>query len=398
MKNLDGNGLYIDLINELNDRGNNVYVVCPNERRNRQKTVCEMKRNINVLRVRTGNITKTNFLEKGISTILIEAQFINAIKKYYSNVKFDMILYTTPPVTFEKVISYVKNRDNCLAYLILKDIFPQNAVDLGIMPKKSLVFRYFRLKEKRLYAISDYIGCTSNGNIKYILNHNPEIEASKVELFPNSIKPRDLEDRITEREVLRKKYNIPLDAVVFVYGGNIGKPQGIDFIKKVIDEAKKYKKLFIMILGSGTEFSNIFNYILESNNPNVGIMQAIPQEEYWEFLSCCDVGLVFLDRRFTVPNTPARLTYYMEAALPILAATDKNTDISDILSGSNSGFWVESGDVDKYFEFVELLLEDNELRQELGKNGRMFLEKNLIISKNYEILISHYKSGGSQNV
>lgn len=391
MNNLDGHGLYIDLINELKNRGNEVYIACPNERRNGKDTVYEKRKNLNVLKVRTGNITKTNFIEKGISTILIEPQFIFAIKKYYKNVKFDLVLYTTPPVTFAKVVKYVKRRDNCRSYLILKDIFPQNAVDLGIMKKNSLVFRYFSSKEKELYAISDYIGCTSDENINYVLRHNPEVEASKVELFPNSIGPRKLEDRIMGRDFLRRKYNIPLNAVVFVYGGNIGKPQGVNFIKEVLEKAREYEDLFIMILGSGTDFVNLSKYITESNFQNVNIIENISQEEYWEFLGCCDVGLIFLDKRFTVPNTPARLTYYMEAALSILAATDKYTDIKEILSQAKCGFWVEAGDINKYFELLKRLLNDGDLRKQLGINGRLFLEKNYTIDRNYEILNTHFK-------
>ncbi|WIV12118.1 glycosyltransferase family 4 protein [Proteiniborus sp. MB09-C3] len=398
MNNLDGNGLYIDLINELKDRENNVYIVCPNEKRNGKRTVNEKREKVSVLRVRTGNITKTNFIEKGISTILIESQFIKAIKTYFNNVKFDIVLYTTPPVTFEKVIKYIKNRDNCLSYLILKDIFPQNAVDLEIMKRNSFIFRFFRLKEKKLYAISDFIGCTSKGNINYIINHNPEVSPSKVELFPNSIRPRKIENRVFEGKEMREKYNIPKDAIVFVYGGNIGKPQGIEFIKEVLKKANEYKDLFIMILGSGTDFSKLSKFISDSNFKNVNILNAIPQEEYWEFLTSCDVGLIFLDGRFTVPNTPARLTYYMESALPILAATDKTTDVKDILTKAKCGYWVESGDIDSYFNYVDLLIKNKKLRNNLGINGRMYLENNYTIDKNYMTLIKHIEDRRVKNV
>ncbi len=398
MENLDGNGLYVDLINELKAQNNHVYIVCPNERRTKKETEHITMGKINILRVKTGNITKTSFFEKGISTLLIESQFIRAINKHYRNVKFDLILYTTPPVTFEKVVRYFKQRDNSLTYLILKDIFPQNAVDLGLMSKNGVVFRYFRSKEKKLYATSDYIGCTSEENINYILRNNPEIDPSRVELFPNSIRPRKLEGTLRKRKELREKYHIPLNSVVFVYGGNIGKPQGVDFIMEVLERAKGYQELFIAILGSGTEFDRLSNYIKDSNLGNVKITKSISQDEYWEFLSCCDVGLVFLDKRFTVPNTPARLTYYMEASLPILAATDKNTDINRILAEAQCGFWVEAGEIDKYFELVEKLLDDEELRKQLGLNGRRYLENHLTVDKNYEILKAHFSDRGDKNV
>lgn len=90
--------------------------------------------------------------------------------------KFDLIIYSTPPITFQRAVEYVKERDNAQTYLLLKDIFPQNAVDIGILSKngwKGLIYKYFRKKEKKLYGISDRIGCMSEANCKYILSHNP---------------------------------------------------------------------------------------------------------------------------------------------------------------------------------------------------------------------------------
>lgn len=393
IKDMNGNGLYVDLLRALKDQGNNIFVVCPIERRNNEPTNIKIEESITFLRVKTGNITKTNFIEKGISTLLVDRNFISAINAYYKDINFDLILYTTPPVTFEKVIRYVKKKNNCKSYLILKDIFPQNAVDLGIMKEHGLVYKYFKLKERKLYEISDYIGCTSFGNIKYVKQHNPSIDLKKIELFPNSIRPRDLKSRQSDINFLRKKYGIPLNSLLFVYGGNIGRPQGIDFIKKVITKVDKRDDVFIMIFGSGTEFNNMKNFINKSGLKNVNITKSISNDEYWEFLACCDVGLIFLDNRFTVPNTPARLTYYMESALPILAATDKNTDIDEILKDANCGLWIESGDVEGFCSKVDLLKNNTEYRKQLGHNGRMYMESNFDIDMNYKILMNHLKNG-----
>ena len=110
------------------------------------------------------------------------------------------------------------------------------------------------------------------------------------------------------------------------------------FIKKVILEATKTPFFYFIIFGSGTEFESLETFISNSGVKNVSIYRNLAKTEYWNFLSICDVGLVFLDSRFTVPNTPARITYYMEAGLPILAATDANTDIPEILKDAKCGY------------------------------------------------------------
>ena len=65
----------------------------------------------------------------------------------------------------------------------LKNIFPQNAIDLGMLSKngwKKLIYNYFSFKRKKLYAISDYIGCMSKANCCYLMEHNTEIDCKKL--------------------------------------------------------------------------------------------------------------------------------------------------------------------------------------------------------------------------
>ena len=117
---------------------------------------------VHILNVRTLNIQRANMLEKGIGTLLIERQYKNAIKRYLSGVRFDLITYSTPPITFTNVVKYLKQSNTqAVSYLQLKDIFPQNAVDIGMFSEKGLFHWYFRRKEVELYRNSDYIGCMS---------------------------------------------------------------------------------------------------------------------------------------------------------------------------------------------------------------------------------------------
>lgn len=385
----DERNIYTDLMKEFRDRGNEVYVVCQRERRYSIKTQFNIEDGISVLRARTGNFTKTNVIEKGISMLLIERQFIDEIKKYISAIKFDLVLYSTPPITFEKVVKYVKKRNNCLSYLLLKDIFPQNAVDLGLLNKKSFILRYFRNREKKLYMLSDYIGCMSPGNVKYLREHNSEIDPNKIEVCPNSIKLNSLRNLDKGEKSLRKKYNIPLESTVFIFGGNLGKPQGIDFLIDVLKNAESKKDAFFLIIGSGTEYNRLKSYFDLSDHTNSLLLKSLPKSDYDKLIEECDVGLIFLDHRFTIPNIPSRITAYMEAAIPILAATDVNTDLKDIIEESDCGMWVKNGDLDAFLERVNILMKDNELRKSMGINGRNYLEKHFTVSESYEIITSH---------
>lgn len=383
------NNIYTDLLREFVKHGHAVYVISPVERRKKQKTKLLREEKATILKLRIGNTQKTNIIEKGISTINIEPEFIRGIKRYFSNVKFDLILYTTPPITLCKAIEFVKKRDNAQTYLMLKDIFPQNAVDIGMLSKtgwKGILYRYFRSKEKKLYELSDYIGCMSQANVDYVLKFNPGIKTEKVGICPNSVEVIDRSAEEKERTDIRNKYDIPLDRKVFVYGGNLGKPQGIDFLIKCLRSQRDNGKVFFLIVGDGTEYEKIHNYIEEDQPENVRLMRRLPKEDYDTMVAACDVGMIFLDHRFTIPNFPSRLLSYMQAKIPILACTDVNTDIGRVIVNGGFGWWCESKDVDEFRQIIEKIIKD--YAENMKDIEYRYLMENYSVSKNYEIIMS----------
>ncbi|WP_081987016.1 glycosyltransferase family 4 protein [Planococcus sp. CAU13] len=387
--------LYYDLMQEFKHNGHGVTVVCQTEKRHNRQTELSQAGGITVLKVRTGNVTKSGLVEKGVSTLLLEDQFINAIRTYLGGRKFDLIIYTTPPITFERVIRYLKNmHGDGMTYLLLKDIFPQNAVDIGMMKENSLLHSYFRRKEKRLYEISDMIGCMSEGNRRFVLGQNPDIPAEKVEVNPNSIHPADRQQKIS-RTHIRKKLGIPEHALLFLYGGNLGKPQGIDYLIRSIDLYRDQDDVFFLIVGSGTEFPKIENYIRARNPGNVRLENFMPKEDYGKVVHSADVGMIYLDRRFTIPNIPSRLMDYMDSAKPVLAVTDPHTDLKDIIFDARCGYYAEAGELAEFRDAIEQIKRDRGKLRQLGENGRRYLEKEFNVTESYDIIMRHFIKDGS---
>lgn len=115
---IEARNIYADLMRKFRDEGHNVYIVTSCERRLGLKTRFSEKDGVHILDVRTLNVQKTNIVEKGIGTLLIESQFKSAIKKYLGYVKFDLITYSTPPITFTNVVKYLKRENpQAISYL-----------------------------------------------------------------------------------------------------------------------------------------------------------------------------------------------------------------------------------------------------------------------------------------
>ena len=170
---------------------------------------------------------------------------------------------------------------------------------------------------------------------------------------------------------IRGKYGIPLDKTVFVYGGNLGKPQGIPFLIECLKTCRSLEKAYFLIVGDGTEYGLLESYINSAGPGNAGLMRRLPKEDYDTLVGACDIGMIFLDHRFTIPNFPSRLLSYMQAKLPVLAATDTNTDIGKVITAGKFGWWCESSDAKAFKKTAEAALKAP--LKEYGKNSFDYL-------------------------
>lgn len=384
--------IYADLCRTLMQQGNEVHIVCPNEEAGANVEYVEYDMKSSLLHVPIQKIQKTNIIRKGIATLCVGRYFKKAICQHHANRKFDLIIYTTPPITLCEVIRFVKKRDNAVTYLLLKDIFPQNAVDLGMLSTKgikAIIYRYFRQMEKKLYQLSDCIGCMSQKNEDYLLGHNPQIEPDKVHVSPNSF---EIERCVIDSHMkhdLRVKYQLPLGKKIYIYGGNLGQPQGVDFIIDCMKEVTEIKDSYFVICGAGAKYSTLEKYVNQYKPKNVKLIPGLPRETYEEFLTCCDVGMIFLDYRFTIPNFPSRILSYMQKGLPVVACTDVVTDIKETILEGGFGWWLPSNDAKKFKMLVEDISEDE--IHEKGEKSFLYLEKFFSAERSCEIITNAYE-------
>lgn len=385
-------GIYTDLMRKFRNEGHQVYIVSPVERQFGLPTALKKEDGVHILNVKTLNVQKTNVVEKGIGTLLLETQYKRAIKKYLGHISFDLILYSTPPITLNNVVGYLKeNNPQAISYLLLKDIFPQNAVDLGMFSEKSLFYKIFRKKEIQLYQKSDYIGCMSPANVDFVLRHNPFLAKEKVEIAPNSLE-LVTEERCYNRNEIRLKYKLPLDKPIFIYGGNLGKPQGIDYLIKCMEVNKDRTDCHFLIVGNGTEYAKLDLWYQRINPKSVSLYSRLPKEDYDLLVQSCDVGLIFLDHRFLIPNFPSRLLSYLEYKMPIIAATDVHTDIGRIAEDNGFGLWCESKKTEDFTACIDRFLQQPDKIKSMGKRGYQYLLDHYLVKHTYQAIVQHFNS------
>lgn len=382
---IDMHNIYSDLMQVFIDHGHRPYIVTPREKKLGEKTELVNYDSYSILKVQIGNTSGVGLIEKGISTVTLSSKYYRAVKKHLSNLAFGLMLYSTPPITLAEPVRKLKKLFSCPTYLMLKDIFPQNAVDLGMFSRKSPFYAYFSAKEKLLYRQSDRIGCMSAANVEFLRKNHPEIPTEKIEICPNGIIPAPARSRDGEKTALREKYTIPPEATVYLYGGNLGKPQAIDHLVSCLAQNADRPDRYFIICGSGSEFPLLEQFTEKKKPSNVQLIRFLPKAEYDALVRGCDVGLIFLDKRFTIPNYPSRVLSYMEYSMPVLACTDKNTDVGTDAVAHGYGLWCESADPADFTACVDEMNKAD--RTAMGVAARTYLEKHFTAQRCYQIIM-----------
>lgn len=360
----EAEAMYNSLVKEFAEHGHDVTVIASNE----GKEVTNLRKEgvAVVLRVSTLPILNINPILKGISSLLLPLLYFVALKKYLKFSKFDLIITPTPPITLTNLATRLKKKDNAKILLILRDIFPQNAVDLGMLSKKNPYYLFCRSLEKKLYRISDVIGCMSERNMDYLLMHNKGLTKERLCYLPNWITISQTDSACND--TLLDRYNL-VGKFIVLFGGNLGAPQKVDNLIEFSKLHVEKKDLVILVIGKGTHKKYLEKQIEREGIDNIIILNYMKRSDYEHFISLSQVGFISLNEKFTIPNIPSRALSYYLYKKPIFAIIDQVTDFGEMLAADKSGFSCIYGEYDKYKELFNQLYYDPGLRNKMGENG-----------------------------
>lgn len=389
MENLQEQSIYCDLLKVFSRHGHQVIAVSPREKRTGLPTEWDETGEFSVLRVAIGNVTKNGPIEKGISLLRLRRVIEKAIDRYLSGFKPDVILFTTPPTTISGLVGKLKRRYGAKTYLLLKDIFPQNSLDIGLLSEKGikgLIYRYFKSTERSTYKVADYIGCMSPANRAYLLEHEPWFDAKRVEVNPNSLIPARVD--IEKRETYRKNLGIAESENVLVYGGNLGKPQAIDVLIQALRANEQRHSCTFIIAGDGTDRKKLEAYFAAEMPKRAHLLPSLSRREFDSLLGAANAGLILLDNRFSIPNYPSRLLSYLQAELPVVVASDDVTDMGQIAEREGFGIRCSSARGDNILSACDRLFSMD--CRSMGRKGRSYFESAYSADLSYRIIERHF--------
>ncbi len=350
---------------ELKKQGHNVTVITPSFDRNKIG-ITELDE-ISILRFKSGKIKNVNKIQRVINESLLSHRAWKTYKKYFQHHPNDLIIYYSPSIFWGGLVSRLKKLWGSPSYLILRDIFPQWALDQGLISKGSLIEKYFRFFEKRNYLPADTIGLMSRENLS--LFKRTTQTSNKLEVLYNWAD----KTTIQSSGKYRKELNIE-NKVVFFYGGNIGHAQDMMNIVRLAIKLRSEEKAHFVFVGAGDEVILIKGAIKKNHLNNITLLPPVSQQNFKQMLAEFDIGLFSLHSSHTTHNFPGKILGYMAQKLPILGSINKNNDLKPILETAKAGLISTNGDDQTLYQNALLLLNNPKYRKETGENAYSLLD------------------------
>jgi len=373
-----------DLAMEFVRQGHQVMVVTPGNAL-QGATTATMEDGVQVVRVHAAEIKAANKVLRLWRESQLSSRTWKNARDLFTAYRCDLIVYYAPSIFWGGLIRRLKSLWKCPAYLVHRDIFPQWAVDSGIIRKGSLLHRYLRRIELDLYASADIIGAEAPGNLSYFANGAQGV-GFETEVCYNWIAPVSV-----ARPSVSWRSHLGLEGkTVFVYGGNIGPAQDLGNIVDLATRLRHRDDIRFLLAGDGTEAPRITKEITRRGLINVLLLPPIPQQDYLACLSEFDIGLVSLNRHIHSHNFSGKFLGYLACGKPTLASINPGNDLFDVLRRSGVGIGCVNGDDAALLDAALSLADQPQLRASMGKNARALAESTFSVRRAATQILSHF--------
>ena len=382
-----GAKLVHDLAIELQKRGNEVVVLTPSEQASNDLET-SVEEGLVIARVRTGRIKGAGRVWRAIEEAQLSGKLWWRAKRFLTQKRCDLILFYSPSIFFGPLVRKLKALWKCPAYLILRDIFPEWAVDAGLL-RKGLVYHLFRRMETYQYETADLIAVQCPANLKYFARAYPRKKFRLKVLYNWALLEVGDLPRTNYRSCLGLEKGF-----AFLYGGNIGIAQDMDNLVRLAERMAWRADVHFVLIGCGSETERLKGTVAALSLRNVHILPAVGQSEYLSLVSEFDAGLLSLDARIRTHNIPSKLLGYLYWGLPVLASVNHGNDLFDVINRNRAGFCCVNGDHEEFLAAASRLVDEPELRCEMGKNARRLLEQTFSASEAVEQIFRHFAEEG----
>ena len=350
-----------DLAQQLLQQGHEPIVVVPTD--NLSKAwVSELLDGVQVFRLAAFKIIDVGFFRRAINEMLLSFTMLYGLRKSnFPITKLDAVVWYSPTIFFGPLVSALKRSSKCPSYLILRDIFPEWALDLGIL-RKGPVYYLFKLVARYQYSVADTIGVQTSANLKYLEYWNKKSNR-KLEVLNNWLAdaPKQGTSISIDNTTLKGRK-------IFVYVGNMGIAQGMDVLVDLAECLSCRHDIGFLFVGRGTEVERLQESVVTRRLHNVIFFDEIDSREVPSLLDQCHIGLVALHPKHQSHNIPGKFLTYLQAGIPVLARINPGTDLVKIINEEGVGKVYVGDNIDEFKNVAEHLVRNDSELQHMSIN------------------------------
>lgn len=319
-----------------------------------------------VLRARSQRAKGQGHLARGLAELGFPVALCHSLSQIdWMQKPVDGIIWYSPSIFFGPLVAWLKWRYRAKTYLILRDIFPDWAIETGSI-KSGFVATFLRWIAELQYWVADTIGIQAANDATY-LSHIPK---EKLQLLANwvgappetALPPEWMQEAwFTEAEIL-------------VMGGALGPAQDPDNILRLAERLQSRKQCVLLCVGDGDR-SAFYAEVQKRGLKNIVIKPSLANAEFGYLLTHASLGLISLHPDLRTQNVPGRLLSHLNAGLPTIASLHLNSPLFELFAESKCGIAVENGDDEGFYQAVVQLLDHPEQRRFLGNNAKHLAQR-----------------------
>ena len=343
-----------DLAREFARQGHNLTVILPTHELTGNKPYSlEIVDGVQILRLRAPKTKDISHLRRTLAELAMPFAMLRSMRASpISLAKWDGVIWYSPSIFHAPLVNALKKASGCRSYLIIRDIFPEWAVDMGLMGRGP-TFRFFKAIASHQYSVADVIGVQSEGNLQYFDRWHRK-KNKIIEVLPNWLGPPGKSACPIDLSVT------PLAGrTIYVYAGNMGVAQNMDLIINAADILRNRTDVGFLMVGRGSERNRLESEARNRNLENVLFFDEIDPDAIPDLYRQCHVGIVSLDPRHKSHNIPGKFLTYMQCGLPVLANVNQGNDLAKMVRDSAVGEVSEGGDPEAFVEALNRLQVEN---------------------------------------
>ncbi len=330
-----------DLAREFIHQGHKLTVLLPSHEALNDWEI-EDRDGVQILRLRAPKTKDVGYVRRTIGEWLMPYWMAFNLKKSpLARAQWDGVVWYSPSIFHGPLVRRLKRESGCKSYLIIRDIFPEWALDLGLM-RKGPAYYFFKFIAHRQYETADVIGVQSEGNLSYFEGWARAGVGRQLEILQNWLSPP---------ANARCSVNIPSTSLagrkILVYAGNMGVAQGLDVIVALAERMRCRRDVGFLFVGRGSEADRLEQCSRDLALDNILFRPEIDPDEIPSLYEQCAIGIVALDPRHKSHNIPGKFLTYMQNGLPVLAVVNAGNDLASLIRDEGVGSACETADLDQ---------------------------------------------------